>query len=366
MKRKVVITSARAIDHPGINADRITPDALPRTATYRIPDALIDRHSPISERLKRKIDGFCRKGLSVVHQTLGESKLLETAPDPARVGIYVGNCLGGWGYIEDEIRALHQTGGDAIGPYVATAWFPAALQGQISLYYGFRGHSKTFSAFDVAGMQAVAYASQAIALDLADAIVCCASEDLSSPYMRKVLEETVAHGWQSSRAFGSKNAGSGAESAVAFVLEERESALARGAPLLCELVGYHDSFMALGKQIGPALSSSIEKFIESERDPLLYILDGRFSREREETARALSDRSIESQMINVSEILGEQFSVGGLVETAIAARALGEKSLSASTFGHSGDRPFHQAVVQRLSARGNLIALGLCAAKGRN
>jgi len=366
MKRTVVITAASTLDHLGADTRRIAPDAAICAKTRTIPEAIVDADCPIGQRLKRKVDGFCRKGLAVANRAIAESLLLESDTAPSRIGIYVGNCLGGWGHIEAEIRALHQVGVSAIGPYVATAWFPAALQGQISLHYGFRGQSKTFSAFDVAGVQALAYAAQAIRLGVVDAVICCASEDLSSPYVRRVLEETVARGWPASPVFEQKRAGSGVESAVAFVVEEREMALARGAQILCEFVGCHDGFINVKSQIGTMLHSSLKKLVELEKDPLLYILDGRFSCEYEETARTLRGRCIDGRMIDVSAVLGEQFSVGGLMETAIAARALQENRLSAATFGRPCEDPLRQAIVQRLSANGNLVALGLRAANRVN
>ncbi|AKI01945.1 beta-ketoacyl synthase family protein [Hoeflea sp. IMCC20628] len=359
MNRTVVITAANTLTQSGADTGCIAPDAAICTKTRTIPESLVDADCPIGQRLKRKVDGFCRKGLAVANRAIAESMLLESDTDPDRIGIYVGNCLGGWGHIDAEIRALHQVGVSAIGPYVATAWFPAALQGQISLHYGFRGHSKTFSAFDVAGVQALAYAAQAIRLGVVDAVVCCASEDLSSVYVRRVLEETVARGWPASPVFEQKRAGSGVESAVAFVLENREMAIARGAPILCELAGCHDGFINVRSQIGPMLHACMEKLVESKSDPLLCILDGRFSCEHSATASTLQDRCIDGRMIDVSAILGEQFSVGGLMETAIAARALYKDRLSPATFGQSGENLFRQAIIQRLSANGNLVAHGL-------
>ncbi|MBY5775257.1 hypothetical protein HFN63_35435 [Rhizobium leguminosarum] len=365
MNRKVVITAAHTLSRSDLEEHGIVADAPASPAISSIPDALVEISSPIGERLKRKIDGFCRKGLAVANRAIIDSRVLENEHDLARIGIYVGNCLGGWGYIEEEVRCLHHQGVSAMGPYVATAWFPAALQGQISLHYGFRGHSKTFSAFDVSGVQAFAYAAQAIALGLADAVICCASEDLSSPFVRRVLEETATRGWPASPAFGPRRALSGTEGAAAFVLEERQHALARGAPILCEIVGFCDRFVKSGNQIGQTLSSSVETLVHRELDPVLYVLDGRFSCERDETGRALSGRNIDAWLIDVSAFVGEQFSVGGLMEAAIVARALQDRRLSASTFGQPDDRPCSQAVIQRLSAAGNLAAIGFRGAGGR-
>ena len=101
-----------------------------------------------------------------------------------------------------------------MSPYVATAWFPAAVQGQISLAHGIRGHSKTFS-HDVGGMTALGQAMRAIADGRVDAAVCGATESISSEYVRAVLA------FDSNAKF--------AEGSAFLTLERLDQAMARGA-----------------------------------------------------------------------------------------------------------------------------------------
>jgi hypothetical protein len=97
----------------------------------------------VRPRTLRKLDRFCRIGLTLM-DALGDT--LDGA-DRDRTGLLIGNDLGGWGYVEEQLNALIATHQEsAINPYVATAWFPAAVQGEISIAHDLRGYSKTFSA----------------------------------------------------------------------------------------------------------------------------------------------------------------------------------------------------------------------------
>lgn len=360
MKREVVITAASFLNCPDLNSYNSVQNTTISSMIRKIPATHVEPYCPITKRLIRKIDGFCYKGLAVVNKALKESLLLETDPDIKRIGIYVGNCLGGWSHIEEEILSLHKTGIHAVGPYVATAWFPAALQGQISLHYGFLGNSKTFSNFDVAGMQAFIYGIQAIKLGLVDAVICCAGEDLSSSYVSSVLEKTVSSGWSLSQIFGSRKNLINTENAVAFVLEEQKHAIRRGAPILCKCVGSYDGFSTSSEQVRSLISSSIKEFVLFEEYPLFYMLDGRFSNERDTIFEVLKNSNIENQLIDISAVLGEQFSAGGLTDVALAAHSLKKCQLKASSFGLSDENKlYHQVAIQRLSTSGNITIVGL-------
>lgn len=209
------------------------------------------------------------------------------------------------------------------------------MQGQISLHYGFLGNSKTFSNFDVAGMQAFIYGTLAIKRGLVDAVICCSGEDLSSSYVSNVLEKTVSSGWSSSQIFGSRKNLINTENAVDFVLEEQNHAIRQGASILCKCVSNYVGFSTSSKQVRSLISSFIKGFVLFEKYPLFYMLDGRFSNERDTIFEVLKSSNIENQLIDISVILGEQFLTGGLTYVALAAHSLKKCQLKASSFGLS-------------------------------
>jgi 3-oxoacyl-(acyl-carrier-protein) synthase len=109
-------------------------------AVRTIDDDVIARS--VRPRVLRKLDRFSQIGLTLMD---GLDGALDGV-DRNRTGLLIGNDLGGWGYVEEQLGGLIATHAEtAINPYVATAWFPAAVQGEISIAHGLLGYSKTFS-----------------------------------------------------------------------------------------------------------------------------------------------------------------------------------------------------------------------------
>lgn len=320
----------------------------------------LDDSSFLGTRLKRKLDMFTVYGLVASGMALQQSQLDLPALDPSRIGIYVGNCLGGWGYTEPELKALHTQGINGMGPYVATAWFPAALQGQISLAQGFKGQSKTFSARDVAGIQAIGHACAAIANGRVDVVLCGASEDLSSSYMQTILQRLQQSQWPCSAPFGAARYPVLAEGAAFLVLERKDHAIARGATILAEISGFADRFCAQPQHAASALQRA-RQALGGEQASLL-VPDGVFEHEADLLQQQSTMQGITCSA-NPRHTLGLQFAVSGVMETALLAQALHQERLHARTLGpvsapDNGER-LQQALIQRLSGQGQISMLAL-------
>jgi len=322
----------------------------------------LEDSSFLSGRLKRKLDKFCVQGLVAAGTALKQSHLLEGEFDPLRVGIFVGNCLGGWGYTEPELKALHTRGIASMGPYVATAWFPAALQGQLSLVHGLKGYSKTFSARDIAGLQAVGYAMEAINHGRADAILCGASEDLSSPYLRAVLAQYQHANRLTCSVFGQEIQQPFSEGAAFMVLEDYDHAVRRNAPILCEMSGFSDQFCPSPLDVPGALRHSLQESLGPSTEESLLILDGMFSNEATIVENLAEVFPGTLTLVSGRSSLGNLFSVGGVMELVLAARALQSGTLSPAAVGGKTlgkITGFSTASVQRLSIQGNITSVGL-------
>jgi Beta-ketoacyl synthase, N-terminal domain len=119
----------------------------------------------VHPRLRRKIDRFSQIALLATSRL--ERHFADVAKD--RVGVFLGNDLAGWNYVHDQLVQLIETADPmAINPYVATAWFPAAAQGEITIAHGILGQSKTFSAGFLSGGLALEYAARMIASNTLD------------------------------------------------------------------------------------------------------------------------------------------------------------------------------------------------------
>ncbi|OCA53216.1 beta-ketoacyl synthase N-terminal-like domain-containing protein [Photorhabdus namnaonensis] len=366
MRRRIVVTGVGAVHPDGNDVTAIKSNVIQKllgqesknnTTASSVIRTLSDFDGAkyINNRLRRKIDEFSVYGIVAVEMALKASRLNVDKLDPNRVGIYVGNCFGGWQHIEDEVKALHIEGIKGMGPYVATAWFPAALQGQLSLLYGFSAQSKTFSTSDVAGMQAIGYAAEAISNGVAEVMLCGASEHLSSPLVKNLLEKASTQ--QHSEVFGEKRPGDFSEGAAFLVLEERQHALERGASILCELTGFVDYFAPDKNTRNNTLEYTAELFNHNEN--AVFIMDGIYDDEKEITSKAFSNKEIKTSFINLRPYLNNQFSVSGVIDSVLASSFLSEnngdgeqQSNKLNEFSNT-----NQIIIQRLSNQGHVCAL---------
>jgi hypothetical protein len=135
--------------------------------------------SCIPKPLRKRIDRFSALAL-IATETLVEYIPQET--NPARIGVFLGNVYGGWSYGEPQLVNLVEGGPRAVHAFQATAWFPAAAQGEVSIYYGFTGPAKTVSGGCLAGVEALYLATCALAGGDVDWAIAGAAESIVSPF----------------------------------------------------------------------------------------------------------------------------------------------------------------------------------------
>jgi 3-oxoacyl-(acyl-carrier-protein) synthase len=238
----------------------------------------------LSSRTIRKLDRFSIYGLIAAQQALQHAGLLldnqkplwSASPDDStRVGLTVGNNLGGWEFAERELRHLWQDGPRAVSPYMATAWFPAAVQGNISIQFGIKGVGRTFLADRASGALAIFHAADCLRRGRADIMLAGGTEAPFSPYAALcyetsgIMSKQAVNGSSGSyRPFDRAHDGLVAgEGSAFFVLERADDALKRGATILAELTGWsvtHDGFDAVqpapdGKRFSVAMTRALEK-----------------------------------------------------------------------------------------------------------
>jgi len=142
----------------------------------------LDKYSTISERLLKKIDTFSHMALVASELALSDAGIDIKNEDPNLVGIFLGNAIGGWLYAETELRDLYIEGRQGVSPYMASAWFPAAPQGQVSIYYGIKGFSKTVVSDRASSLMALGYARSTLAKNKLNMIIGGGMEAPVTPY----------------------------------------------------------------------------------------------------------------------------------------------------------------------------------------
>jgi 3-oxoacyl-(acyl-carrier-protein) synthase len=142
----------------------------------------LDAYSHISSRLLQKIDPFSHMALIASEMALKDAGIDLTKENLNHIGIFMGNALGGWLYGETELRDLYLEGREGVSPYMASAWFPAAPQGQVSIYYGIKGYSKTVVSDRASSLMAIGHGAKILAKNKLDFILAGGMEAPLSPY----------------------------------------------------------------------------------------------------------------------------------------------------------------------------------------
>ncbi len=142
----------------------------------------LDHYTHLSGRLIKKIDVFSHMALVASQQAIEDSNMDLENIDKTRVGVFMGNALGGWLFAETELRDMYIEGREGISPYMASAWFPAAPQGQTTIYYGFKGYSKTVVADRASSALAIWYAGKIIQQSKNDYVLAGGMEAPITPY----------------------------------------------------------------------------------------------------------------------------------------------------------------------------------------
>lgn len=205
----------------------------------------LEKYSHVSERLLKKIDAFSHMALVAAELSLQDAGIDIKKEDPNLVGIFLGNAIGGWLYAETELRDLYIEGREGVSPYMASAWFPAAPQGQVSIYYGIKGFSKTIVADRASSSMAIGYARKTLSKNRLDMILAGGMEAPVTPYALLCcntyggLSTDNAHPESAYKPFDKKRSGFViGEGAGIVVMEGIERARERHANILAFISGY--------------------------------------------------------------------------------------------------------------------------------
>jgi 3-oxoacyl-(acyl-carrier-protein) synthase len=162
------------------NITRFDAEKYPAHIAGQIDD--LEKYTHLSERLLKKIDAFSHMALIASEMALQDAGIDIKNEDPSLVGIFLGNAIGGWLYAETELRDLYLEGREGVSPYMASAWFPAAPQGQVSIYYGIKGFSKTVVSDRASSLMALGYARKVLYKDKLNMILGGGMEAPVTPY----------------------------------------------------------------------------------------------------------------------------------------------------------------------------------------
>ena len=249
----------------------------------------LDAYSSVSSRLLKKIDLFSHMALVASELALQDAKMDLAKENLERAGIFMGNAIGGWLYGETELRDMYIEGREGVSPFLASAWFPAAPQGQVSIHYGMKGYSKTVVADRASSLMAIAYGARTLNNGKNDFILAGGMEAPVTPYallccvtsgMLTQKNETPATAY---KPYDKNRDGFAiAEGAGIVILESSERAKKRGAHVYGSITGFGTTTDGVdrihpaedGKQLARAIEIALHNAQLKPQDIDYICLDG--------------------------------------------------------------------------------------------
>jgi len=193
----------------------------------------------------KKMGAFIHYGIAAATMAMADAGLEITDANAERAGVLIGSGIGGLREIEDTAIDLHNGGPRKVSPFYVPSTIINMISGQLCILKGFKGPNFTAVSACASSNHSIGTAMRMIQYGDADIMVAGGAEQGCTP--------TSVAGFNSMKALSTRNSeptkasrpwdkdrdgfvlGDGAG---ILVLEEYESAKARGARIYCELAGF--------------------------------------------------------------------------------------------------------------------------------
>jgi 3-oxoacyl-[acyl-carrier-protein] synthase II len=203
-----------------------------------------DPAEAIGRKESRRMDRFSQLAIVAAREAVAQSGV-DIAADPTRVGVLIGTGMGGMETFESGTETMLGSGPKRVSPFFVPMMLGNMASGNVSIDIGAKGPNYAPVSACAASGHAIGEGTLMIRRGLADAMVVGGGE---APVTRMGIAGFNAMGALSRRnddpARASRPFDAGrdgfvlAEGAAVLMLEERERALARGATILAEVIGY--------------------------------------------------------------------------------------------------------------------------------
>jgi 3-oxoacyl-[acyl-carrier-protein] synthase II len=239
--RRVAITGLGVVAPCGLGRDAFWNGLLGPGLTGGAKATLIADWDPSpyydSPKDARRTDGVEQFAIAAATEALAQAGTLTATPD--RTGTIFGTGVGGIHTLEEQIQIRLEKGERRVSPFLVPMMMANAPGAAVSMRFGLQGPNETIVTACAAGTHALTYAARLIAWGLADAVVAGGSEHAATPTaMAGFGNMTALSTSGTSRPFDAERDGFVmGEGAAAFVLEEWDAAVERGATILGEVLG---------------------------------------------------------------------------------------------------------------------------------
>ena len=193
----------------------------------------------------RHMDSFIHYGMAAGIQALQDSGLQVTEENADRIGALVGSGIGGLPMIEATKEEYTAKGPRRISPFFVPASIINMISGDLSIKFGLRGPNLAIVTACTTGLHCIGAAARLIEYGDADVMIAGGAESTVSPLglggfasaralsTRNDDPTTASRPWDKDRDGFVLGEGAGV-----MVLEEYEHAVARGARIYAEVIGF--------------------------------------------------------------------------------------------------------------------------------
>lgn len=372
MTRRVVVTGAGAVTAVGHTAeetwqamvagrsgiDRITlfdPEPYPIRIQAEVKG--FELGTRVDAKQQRYLPRGVTFGLSAALEALEDSGLAITEANAEDVGVIFGSGGGGTDLVLEYQKILDEKGPRRVTPFLVANFINDAASGQIAIATGARGPNHAIVSACATGGASIGEAFEVVRRGDADAVIAGSCDAVLLPIYHatwcsmRALAGNNDHPAEALRPFDLNRDGFVAgEGAGAFILEELESAQARGARIYCEVIGYgssNDAFDMIslhetGRGLRRAVTQAVKK---AGIDPATidYINphgSGTPQNDRVETAvfkGIMGEAAYRTTISSVKPITGHCMGASGSVEALAAVMAIRDQKVPPTINYHTPD-----------------------------
>ena len=184
-------------------------------------------------------DRFTQFTLLAAREAMADSGLIISEELAEMSGIVLGTAAGGMNTWDDNYRAVYQEGKKRVHPLVVPKLMNNAATSHVSMEFNLKGPSLTVSTACASSNHAIGMAFQMVRSGMAKVMIAGGSESMLTFGGIKAWEGLRVMSKTACRPFCANRSGMvQGEGAGVFVLETYEGAVARGAEILAEIVGF--------------------------------------------------------------------------------------------------------------------------------
>jgi 3-oxoacyl-[acyl-carrier-protein] synthase II len=199
----------------------------------------------VEKKELKKMDYFIYFAIAASREALNDSGLKITPENAEEIGAYIGSGIGGFSVFEREHTKMLEGGPGRISPFFIPASIVNLASGYVSIYSGAKGPNSATATACSSGAHAIGDSFKIIERGDAIAMICGGTEGAITPMSvggfaaMRALSTRNDDPQRASRPFDKERDGFViGEGAGVLILEELDHALARGAKIYAEIVGY--------------------------------------------------------------------------------------------------------------------------------